>query len=103
TTSEVDLDQLFNTLDKPTVSHLQEVIRASAGASDGLGATASRCFYYLNPFLSTSRRVFAELNSQQANLSGLVVNAAGLTSTLDQKSPALSSLAANSTRTSGHV
>jgi phospholipid/cholesterol/gamma-HCH transport system substrate-binding protein len=95
TTSEVDLDQLFNTLDKPTVSHLQEVIRGFARAYDGVGAKANRGFYYLNPFLSTSRRVFAELNSQQANLSGLVVNAAGLTSTLDQKSPEISSLVAN--------
>jgi phospholipid/cholesterol/gamma-HCH transport system substrate-binding protein len=95
TTSEVDLDQLFNTLDKPTVAHLQEVIRGFARAYDGVGAKANRGFYYLNPFLSTSRRVFAELNSQQANLEGLVVNAAGLTSTLDQKSPEISSLVAN--------
>jgi phospholipid/cholesterol/gamma-HCH transport system substrate-binding protein len=95
TTSEVDLDQLFNTLNKPTISHLQEVIQGFARAYDGVGAKANRGFYYLNPFLSTSRRVFAELNSQQANLSGLVVNAAGLTSTLDQKSPEISSLVAN--------
>ncbi len=95
TTSEVDLDQLFNTLDRPTVSHLQEVIRGFARAYDGVGAKANRGFYYLNPFLSTSRRVFSELNSDQANLEGLVVDAAGLTSTLDQKSPEISSLVAN--------
>jgi phospholipid/cholesterol/gamma-HCH transport system substrate-binding protein len=95
TTSEVDLDQLFNTLNKPTVSHLQEVIRGFARAYEGVGAKANRGFYYLNPFLSTSRRVFGELNSQQANLDGLVVDAAGLTSTLDQKSPEISSLVAN--------
>jgi len=95
TTSEVDLDQLFNTLDKPTVSHLQEVIRGFARAYDGVGAKANRGFYYLNPFLSTSRRVFGELNSDQANLDGLVVDAAGLTSTLDAKSPEISSLVAN--------
>src|SRR3954449_9234443 len=95
TTSEVDLDQLFNTLDHPTVSHLQEVIRGFARAYDGVGAKANRGFYYLNPFLSTSRRVFGELNSDQANLDGLVVDAAGLTSTLDQKSPEISSLVAN--------
>jgi phospholipid/cholesterol/gamma-HCH transport system substrate-binding protein len=95
TTSEVDLDQLFNTLDKPTVSHLQEVIRGFARAYEGVGAKANRGFYYLNPFLSTSRRVFGELNSDQANLEGLVVDAAGLTSTLDQKSPEISSLVSN--------
>src|SRR5204862_1075242 len=36
-----------------------------------------------------------ELNSDQANLEGLVVDAAGLTSTLDQKSPEISSLISN--------
>jgi ABC-type transport system involved in resistance to organic solvents, periplasmic component len=95
TTSEVDLDQIFNTLNKPTVAHLQEVIRGFARAYQGVGAKANRGFYYLNPFLSTSRRVFAELNSDQANLSGLVVDAASLTDTLDQKSPEISSLVAN--------
>ena len=65
TTSEVDLDELFNTLDRPTVSHLQEVIRGFARAYDGVGAKANRGFYYLNPFLSTSRRVFSELNSSR--------------------------------------
>jgi phospholipid/cholesterol/gamma-HCH transport system substrate-binding protein len=95
TTSEVDLDQLFNTLNKPTVSHLQEVIRGFARAYDGVGAKANRGFYYLNPFLSTSRRVFGELNSDQANLDGLVVDAASLTDTLDARSPEISSLVSN--------
>jgi len=95
TTSEVDLDQLFNTLDKPTVDHLKQVISGFARAYQGVGAKANRGFHYLNPFLSTSRRVFGELNSQQANLEGLVVDAAGLTSTLDQKSPEISSLVSN--------
>ncbi len=71
------------------------MIRGFARAYDGVGAKANRGFYYLNPFLSTSRRVFAELNSDQANLEGLVVDAASLTSTLDQKSPEISSLVAN--------
>src|SRR3954454_20463326 len=93
--SEVDLDQLFNTLDKPTVTHLQEVIKGFARAYDGVGAKANRGFYYLNPFLSTSRRVFAELNSDQANLDGLVVDGASLMDTLDQKSPEISSLVSN--------
>jgi phospholipid/cholesterol/gamma-HCH transport system substrate-binding protein len=95
TTSEVDLDQIFNTLNKPTVDHLKQVIQGFARGYDGVGAKANRGFHYLNPFLSTSRRVFGELNSDQANLEGLVVDAAGLTSTLDAKSPEISSLVAN--------
>ena len=95
TTSEVDLDQLFNTLDKPTVDHLKQVIQGFARSYDGVGAQANRGYHYLNPFLSTSRRVFGELNSDQANLEGLVVDAAGLTSTLDAKSPEISQLVGN--------
>src|SRR3954470_3486044 len=95
TTSEVDLDQIFNTLNKPTVDHLKQVIVGFARSYEGVGAKANRGFHYLNPFLSTSRRVFGELNSDQANLEGLVVDAAGLTSTLDAKSPEISSLVAN--------
>jgi phospholipid/cholesterol/gamma-HCH transport system substrate-binding protein len=95
TTSEVDLDQLFNTLNKPTVNHLKEVIRGFARAYDGVGPQANQGFHYFNPFLSTSRRVFQELNSDQANLSSLVVDAASLTSAVDERSPQLSSLIAN--------
>ena len=95
TTSEVDLDQLFNTLDRETVGSIKRVIRGFARAYEGVGPQANRGFYYLNPFLSTSRRVFSELNSDQANLDSLVVDAAGLTSTLAQKSPEISQLVAN--------
>src|SRR5918996_973229 len=95
TTSEVDLDQLFNTLNKPTVDSLKQVIQGFARGYDGVGPKANRGFHYLNPFLSTSRRVFAELNSDQANLESLVVDAAGLTSTLAAKSPEISQLVAN--------
>jgi phospholipid/cholesterol/gamma-HCH transport system substrate-binding protein len=95
TTSEVDLDQLFNTLDKPTVESIKQVITGFARAYDGVGPKANRGFHYLNPFLSTSRRVFAELNSDQANLEGLVVDGAALMGTLNAKSPEIASLVAN--------
>ena len=71
------------------------MIHGFAAAYQGVAAKANKGFYYLNPFLSTSRRVFGELNSDQANLEGLVVDAAGLTSTLDAKSPEISSLVSN--------
>jgi phospholipid/cholesterol/gamma-HCH transport system substrate-binding protein len=103
TTSEVDLDQLFNTLDRPTVDSIKRVIRGFARAYEGVGPQANRGFYYLNPFLSTSRRVFAELNSDQANLDSLVVDAAGLTSTLAQKSPEISELVVNLEGTLGTI
>ncbi len=95
TTSEVDLDQFFNTLDRSTVDSLKRVIRGFARAYDGVGPQANEGFYYLNPFLSTSRGVFAELNSDQANLDSLLVDGASLTQALSERSPEISSLVSN--------
>ena len=46
------------------------MIKGFARSYDGVGAKANQGFYYLNPFLSTSRRVFGELNSDQAEPRG---------------------------------
>ena len=95
TTSEVDLDQLFNTLDEPTVTGLKSVIKGFARSYDGVGQQANRGFYYLNPFLSTSRRVFGELNSDQRALESLIVDGASLTEALASRSGDLEALVGN--------
>jgi phospholipid/cholesterol/gamma-HCH transport system substrate-binding protein len=103
TTSEVDLDQLFNTLDEPTVRSLKSVIKGFARSYDGVGRQANRGFYYLNPFLSTSRRVFGELNSDQPALERLIVDSANLTSALAARSPDLEALVGNANRMFGAI
>jgi phospholipid/cholesterol/gamma-HCH transport system substrate-binding protein len=95
TTSEVDLDELFNTLDEKTVGSLKSVIKGFARSYDGVGPQANRGFYYLNPFLSTSRRVFGELNSDQRALESLIVNGASLTGALAERAPDLEALIGN--------
>jgi phospholipid/cholesterol/gamma-HCH transport system substrate-binding protein len=95
TTSEVDLDQLFNALDEPTVAGLKSVIKGFARSYDGVGKKANRGFYYFNPFLSTSRRVFGELNSDQRALESLIVDGASLTEALASRSPDLEQLVGN--------
>ena len=95
TTSEVDLDQLFNTLNKETVDNLKSVIKGFARSYDGVGPQANKGFYYLNPFLSTSRRVFAELNSDQANLESLLIDSASLTGALASRSGDIEALIGN--------
>ncbi len=54
TVSEVDLDELFNTLDDRTVRNLKKVIKGFEISYDGVGEQANKGFRYLNPFLSTS-------------------------------------------------
>ena len=71
------------------------MIKGFARSYDGVGPQANRGFYYLNPFLSTSRRVFGELNSDQAALESLIVDAASLTEALAARSPDLEQLVGN--------
>jgi len=95
TTSEVDLDQLFNSLDEETVGDLKSVIKGFQRSYDGVGAQANRGFYYLNPFLSTSRRVFGELNRDQRALESLIVDSASLTEALASRAPDIEQLVGN--------
>jgi phospholipid/cholesterol/gamma-HCH transport system substrate-binding protein len=95
TTSIVDLDQLFNTLDPRTLRGLQQVIQGSAQQYDGRGAQANRSALYFSPllsattrlvgetvrdqrvfsdFISTSSRVVTSLAARHADLAGLVTN-----------------------------
>ena len=78
TVSEVDLDQVFNTLDDRTVANLKKVIRGFEISYDGVGEQANRGFHYLNPFLSASRRVFAELTYDDRSFERLIVDSSRL-------------------------
>ena len=60
TTSAVDLDQLFNTLDAPTIKGLQEVIQGSATQYAGRGRQAQAAWEYLNPAVASSAALFGE-------------------------------------------
>jgi phospholipid/cholesterol/gamma-HCH transport system substrate-binding protein len=95
TTSEVDLDTLFNTFNEDTVADLKSVIKGFARSYDGVGPQANQGFYYLNPFLSTSRRVFGELNSDQRALESLIVDSASLTEALASRAGDIEQLVGN--------
>ena len=102
TVSEVDLDQIFNTLDDETVRDFKKVIKGFAvsygGGSDPdskIPAQANRGTKYFNPFLSTSRRVFAELNADQRTFERLIVDTADLSGALASRSDDVSGLIAN--------
>lgn len=95
TVSAVDLDELFNTLDRDTVADLKKVIRGFADSYDGVGQQANRGFRFLNPFLSTSRRVFAELTRDELALQSLIVDADQLTGALASRRDDLSQLVGN--------
>ena len=95
TVSEVDLDEVFNTLDDRTVRNLKKVIRGFELSYDGVAKQANRGFEYLNPFLSTSRQLFSELTYDERSLERLLVDGSRLSGALAQRSPDISQLVHN--------
>ncbi len=74
TITDVEVDQFFNMLDDKTVKDFKRVIKGFATSYDGVANQANRGYKYLNPMLYTGRRVFAELNADQAALERLLVD-----------------------------
>ncbi len=96
TISEVDLDQIFNTLNPKTAADFKKVIKGFAATYKGSAATqANAGFKYLNPFLSTSRQTFAELTRDTPALEQLIVDGSQLSHTLAAKRSDISSLVGN--------
>ena len=101
TVSVVDLDQLFNTLSPKTIKDFKHVIQGFEQSYDGVGPQANRGFRYLNPFLSTSRRVFGELSADQRALESLIVDTSRLSGAVAERAPDVSALIGNLNRMMG--
>lgn len=95
TVSEVDLDQLFNTLDEETIGNFKRVIKGFAIASDGVGPQTNASYRYLNPFLSTSREVFAELTRDEDRFRALLTDTSSLSGALAERAPDLEQFVSN--------
>src|SRR3954449_11181356 len=103
TTTGVDLDQLFNTLDPPTRKALQGFFKGQAKAIDGKGDMQNVGFQYLNPALSTSRRLFNELNRDTPTLEHFVTDSSRLVTALASRRDDLSQLIQNLQVTTGAI
>ncbi len=97
TTTQVDLDQLFDTFDPETRKGLQEVIQGFATQYDDQEAAANAAAEYFNPALSTTRRVVNELTRDQQALDAFLTNGAAATSALSERSGAITELVSNAT------
>ena len=95
TTTAVDLDQLFDTLDPPTRKAIQDFIQGSAQSYEGVGPQAYDTFRYLNPALSTSSRLFNELTKDQPLLEAFIKDSSKLVTTLASRKDDLSGLIGN--------
>jgi phospholipid/cholesterol/gamma-HCH transport system substrate-binding protein len=92
TTSAVDFDELFNTLNGPTRRSLQNVIQGSALEYQGEGKLANTAWQYLNPAIASSSMLFAELNKNTTQFTKFIVQTANLVSDISQRSSDLSGL-----------
>jgi phospholipid/cholesterol/gamma-HCH transport system substrate-binding protein len=103
TTTEVDLDQLFNTLDPKTRKSLQQVIQGSATQYAGKGEQAAEGVKYFNPALSTTSRLVNELTRDQQAFQDFIIYTARTTTALAARRNDLSSLVSNANQTAGAI
>jgi phospholipid/cholesterol/gamma-HCH transport system substrate-binding protein len=103
TTTIIDLDQLVNTLDKPTLHDLQKVIKGFATQLGGQGENANDAARYFNPVLSTSSRLVNQLTADEGALTDLLLNASKLSTALADRSDDLTSLVTNTDQTAGAI
>ncbi|HEY4097354.1 MAG TPA: MlaD family protein [Baekduia sp.] len=103
TTTSVDLDQLFDTLDPKTRADLQKVIQGSATQYAGKGAQANEALKYFNPALSTTSRLVNELDRDQQSLQDFIVYTARATTALAERKGDLTSLVSNASTASGAI
>jgi phospholipid/cholesterol/gamma-HCH transport system substrate-binding protein len=95
TTSVVDLDQLFNTLDPRTRKGLQQFIQGSATQYEGQGENVNASAKYFNPFLSTTDQLVQEIARDKGTLTRAIVAGASVTGAVAERAPQLTSLVTN--------
>jgi len=95
TVTQVDLDELYNTLDPETRRSLQDFFKGSAAQWRDVSDEANVGFQYLNPALSTSRRLFNELTKDTPLLQRFLVDSSRMVSTLAERRDDLASLIGN--------
>jgi phospholipid/cholesterol/gamma-HCH transport system substrate-binding protein len=100
TTSIVEIDQLFNTLDDDTRKALQQVIQGSATQFRDKGDQANRATELFNPFLSSTRNLVNEVNRDQRTLERFIVDGAKAMTALSEKRDTLTELVSNSNEAS---
>ncbi|MGI8713587.1 MAG: MlaD family protein [Solirubrobacteraceae bacterium] len=101
--SEVNLDELFDTLDPLTRAGLKGVIRGEAASLQGRGRAANRTLEYLAPGLQSTSDVTAELTRDQPAFDHLVVQGASALQALASRSQQLTQLIAHTSTATGAI
>jgi phospholipid/cholesterol/gamma-HCH transport system substrate-binding protein len=103
TTAPVDLDQLFNTLDKDTRKGLQQVVQGSAAQIDGKSKQGSESLLYLSPALSSSSDLINEILRDRVSFQRLVSDTSRVVTAVAERRNDLSSLVGNANTTAAAI
>jgi phospholipid/cholesterol/gamma-HCH transport system substrate-binding protein len=103
TTSIVDLDELFDTIDPSTRRALQQLIAGNARWYAGRGAQANEAARYLDPALSSTRRLVDEVVSDQDTFNAFLQSSSRTVSALAQRRDDLANLVTNANATAGAI
>jgi len=99
TTTAVDLDQLFNLFDPTTRKAVKDLFTNSSSQYAGKTAQQRLVFHYLNPALSTSSRLFNELNRDTPLLTRFLQDSANLVTDVAERKNDLAALIGNANAT----
>jgi phospholipid/cholesterol/gamma-HCH transport system substrate-binding protein len=103
TTDVVDLDQIFNTLDKKTSGDLAGVIKGFAAQYEGKGDEVGQSAKYFNPVLSSSRRLVQQVTQDEGALTRFLVNSSAAVTAIGEKRNDLADLVSNANATASAI
>ena len=103
TTDVVDLDQVFNTLDKKTSGDLASVIKGFARQYQGKGPEVGQSAKYFNPLLSTSRQLVQQVTEDEGALTRFLVNSSRAVETIGERRNDLADLVSNANSTASAI
>jgi phospholipid/cholesterol/gamma-HCH transport system substrate-binding protein len=103
TYSEVNLDEVLNSLNAKTRGGLSNLIRGEAASLRNGGKAANRTLEYLAPGLASASEVTQELTRDEPSFDGLLVQGAKAMQALASKSDELTQLVSNTSQTAGAI
>ncbi len=103
TTSPVDLDELFDLFDEPTQRALRDVIQGQATIYAGAEVEANKSYKFLAPGLDSTRRLLAELNSDQVAFEQFLVTGSRVLGAVAERRDDLSQLTENANQALGAI
>jgi phospholipid/cholesterol/gamma-HCH transport system substrate-binding protein len=103
TTTEVDLDQFFNTFPTPVRRALGQFVRGNAAIYSNRGKEANQTYKYFGPALNRTNAFVHELNADQKLFERFVVSSSKLSTAVAQRGSELSSAISNASTAFGAI